>query len=532
MRLFCVQLWFSDIQLYGAKPCTSDLLLLIKPGLYFQTYVKTLCNPEETLQMPYPPELHPLLTNSTVKARLENTTQAVLRFPSHGQVDIHGLDSLAVTLAMSALEDVINKHMDIAVYDPEDALGTAANKSHSSDRLDNELRRLSSQEGKGGLENDYSGVNDAVKRTILSWMMEDSEGGGDWEAKEMTAGNKDVKFKSLGIPVQQLEKIQLGATQPGQQQRSESPMEMEIDGATEEDEVDGINLHPEVTPLAVSAGSVTKPTATSAQDPHSFHVTPEEPDDSLKEIALDKGYTEKEIQEVFDEYGKSIRASDFMRALVTNRRLKDSGARPKSNVAVSMIEGLPRPPTSDQLASSPHLRPAMLETEKQAKALKVSVHLNDYLEQRCKDHKEEENCDGREDLIRKNKEQQELLREAYKKREEEKLAREQRCQPNAQQQEKPEDFAVVDLTEEDSAPEESKLDMASGGAKLDQLDDFSLPSQVKSKTGMGGASVSGQKRIHQSDSPQNRDAKKKPQGGKPKTRSRSPNKGMEQQRPQ
>ena len=128
--------------------------------------------------MPYPPELYPLLTNQAVRTRLEATTKAVLRFPSRGEINIYGLDSLSVTLAMSALEDVINKHMDLTTYDPEESLGKAS-KSHSSDRLDHELRRLSSLEGRGVLENDYSQVNDAVKRTILSWMMEDNDGGAD-----------------------------------------------------------------------------------------------------------------------------------------------------------------------------------------------------------------------------------------------------------------------------------------------------------------------------------------------------------------
>ncbi|ELU05229.1 hypothetical protein CAPTEDRAFT_193508, partial [Capitella teleta] len=250
-----------------------------------KNYVKTLCNPTETVTLQIPPDLKGLLSNPAIRQRLEETTQAVVMVTSNNEVIIQGLDTLSVTLAMSSVEDIIDKHVNSTQK-------SLLKSPDCSSRLNRELRRLSSEDRSSILTEDCSRYNDAVKRTIISWMRDEGD----------TEGVK-----------------------PG--------VSKEVD-------------------LRATEGKKT--TAASGETK------------AMKFTGVD----------------------DFK---------------------------LPPPPAGDKIHNDPAMRPKMLEQQ-----IGLTHHLDVYMERRCKDHEEEESINDRQALIRKNEGRQELLREAYKKREEEK----------------------------------------------------------------------------------------------------------------
>lgn len=70
-------------------------------------------------------------------------------------------------LAISAIEDLITK------FQQTEGEASSPQTSQASRRLDAELRRLSA-EHQGNYDDDYSSMPDAVKRSILSWFIDES----------------------------------------------------------------------------------------------------------------------------------------------------------------------------------------------------------------------------------------------------------------------------------------------------------------------------------------------------------------------
>lgn len=65
-------------------------------------YIKSLCNPELVIDVPFAEQFHSVLLDA--KDDLEKTTSAVVGFPSHKSCSIQG-GALAVTMAQSLIED-------------------------------------------------------------------------------------------------------------------------------------------------------------------------------------------------------------------------------------------------------------------------------------------------------------------------------------------------------------------------------------------------------------------------------------------
>lgn len=416
--------------LYSILPPLNDVFCP------FQMYVKTLCNPLETLMMPYPKEMTPMIRNPVTLRRLEEQTKTVLLFPKDGEIVFHGPDTLAVALACSAVEDAINQHIDRLKGQGVKSPGVTA-------RLDSELRRLSSQEeGASLLEPDLMHMNDAVKRSILTWMRDsDSE-----------------ETPQQGVPVHEMESIQLNK--------------------------------------GASSSSVSSSSNHMVVPKSSIILDSEDEDkvQQLRSVALSKGFSDREIQQVVDEFGACLCEDEFLEVLRSNK------FQQKASTSTS---SLPRAPSDTQLKNDPSLRPHTMNHERNI--LETSKHLKDYLDQRCRDHAEEAAIDDREALMRKNEDRQELLREAYKRREEEK-------------QRKKQPQTLISLSDSD----DSDVIMTGTSSSMDTLDDFTLPDGYVT-TNRKKAVSAHNKRIHHSSSPQSHNTQKT-RSPSPKKRSISPGK--------
>ena len=70
--------------------------------LPFQEYIKSLCNPELEIDVPFSERFYEVLFKS--RDELEKTTSAVVKFPSRNKCSLQG-SAVAVTMAQSAIED-------------------------------------------------------------------------------------------------------------------------------------------------------------------------------------------------------------------------------------------------------------------------------------------------------------------------------------------------------------------------------------------------------------------------------------------
>lgn len=63
------------------------------------------------MTVPYPQDLHKILTSETIHEKLEHQSKAAIIFTENYEAFIMGSE-LAVTLALSALEDLMTKYHD------------------------------------------------------------------------------------------------------------------------------------------------------------------------------------------------------------------------------------------------------------------------------------------------------------------------------------------------------------------------------------------------------------------------------------
>ncbi len=375
------------------------LLVLHRSVLYFQDYIRTLCNPEEIVPMTYPPELHNILTKPKIHVKLEKQSKTVILFPHIGDVHIQGLDTLSVTLAMSALEDIIAKYQG----EGQDEDNPSKLSSHSarlgSSRLESELRRLSSQDENIIYDEDYSSMSDPVKRTILGWFMDESH-------------------------------------------HEESVPEV-TDSQQSQPQIDAV-LH-KMAQLDVQTGDMPKKAAADAQIPPVAPQTPDKPYISqsevyLRDFALSKGYADIDIQKVFQFYGNNLKASEFLNALCAvtqkskptqksdgkkhkkshtkTKRSKSAGAKNKTD---NNYSDKPEHPLKKMIQThSPNVKHNKMDqvgaTADTAAATGKTVDSTgqfvDYWERLSKDFSEDEGTDI-EALKQKSAERLRLLRDAF-----------------------------------------------------------------------------------------------------------------------
>ena len=73
-------------------------------SLFFQEYIKSLCNPELDISVPFSEKFYNVLFK--LRDDLERTTSAVVKFPSRNNCTLQG-SAEAVTLAQSSIEDKV-----------------------------------------------------------------------------------------------------------------------------------------------------------------------------------------------------------------------------------------------------------------------------------------------------------------------------------------------------------------------------------------------------------------------------------------
>ena len=133
--------------------------------------------PTESITVNYPKEMHNVLINPTVLGKLEQQAKAIVMFSpgQRGELRILGCDTLSVTLALSAIEDLINIYLQEQTSDS----GTAVFQTPShraKKRLNKELRRFSLDDSIIIIsEEEFTYMNNAVKRTILGWLQENQD---------------------------------------------------------------------------------------------------------------------------------------------------------------------------------------------------------------------------------------------------------------------------------------------------------------------------------------------------------------------
>ena len=114
---YCVAIWRKCISarryvytLYNVPPW------LLSFTLHFQEYIKSLCNPELVLPVPFSEQFYNVLYES--RDELERTTSAVVKFPSRKSCSLQG-SAEAVTLAQSVIEDKITRPPPPVAIEPQ-----------------------------------------------------------------------------------------------------------------------------------------------------------------------------------------------------------------------------------------------------------------------------------------------------------------------------------------------------------------------------------------------------------------------------
>lgn len=170
---------------------------------------------------------------------------------------------------MSALEDLINKFENDDGGLEVSPIRASPQASQTASRLENELRRLTSQDEDLSCDNDYSAMPNAVKRTILGWYIEESP--------------RVVKGGLRPAAPDELPNSAKMAIQQGQQPGTSGAAAMS----------------------RLASGASTSAASTREQE--------------LRELAISMGYTIEEVERVFNSHGMQLKDSDFMQLLVSQR---------------------------------------------------------------------------------------------------------------------------------------------------------------------------------------------------------------------
>ena len=280
--------------------------------------MKAMVAPTEGITVNYPAEIHDVLVNPSVLVKLEQQSKAAVMFTPNqrGELRILGCDTLSVTLALSTVEDIINKFLQ----EQTNASSTAAGATFKSPsqkatgRLNSELRRLSSMSSNDGVviisEDDLSDMNDAVKRTILGWLQE-NPGPSTPERPAETSAHCSVPPSPDVIVVddEEVAAASRDTVSPG------TNLSMILQDTS------FCSVTPENSPEQKQPQPGTS--AVHADKPDPLNIT----QNLLTYLAEDRGYSAQEIEVVFKVHGQSLPASRFLRLLVANRKLQADSER-------------------------------------------------------------------------------------------------------------------------------------------------------------------------------------------------------------
>ncbi|CAH1778683.1 unnamed protein product [Owenia fusiformis] len=264
-------------------------------------YIISLCSPEQRVKMKYPKALAQIIQDPTCHERVERQSKAVIVFDESEHCAIVSGSELAVTLAMSALEEVIFnfKHM---LGDEEQEETEYFNTSVASNRLDKELHKICDKNNDLDIT-EYSFAGDDVKAVVLEWDHYDK--GKEGRVVEGTEVEDGVISNDLIILDDTL-----------------TPDISELEKTVIDNEFQVHNKDMS-TPLRPP---VTKPST---------------PRKDLVEFSLQKGYSQEEINEAWDSLADGeIRMSSFLGLLVKNS--KNNKEREQKKIAQSSASGKSR----------------------------------------------------------------------------------------------------------------------------------------------------------------------------------------------
>lgn len=321
-----------------------------------------MCSPGETFSQAYPSEILEILSSPLIHNRIEKQSNAVLLFSST-QATIQGEDNLAVTLAMSIIDDIIDNFLgttDILPASPD------ATNTSGSNRLDTELRRLSSQHKELYDEEYYveelTSLPPAVKRTMLKHYMYDPD------PCKSTRDNDPRTDKDQTVPMQ-LATSHVGSSQPAtvdlhpeRKLKAVAPPSSSAGHAGAHSpnlDSDSLSLTLHLGTTASIKGSERPPmidlnkvkgTDVKNNDPTEIEDDVDSPVNhplinrnkgvinEAHRYALSRGYTGEEIACVQKDFGDLLSTSDFLKALVANRRLEaENKALSVSDLEASQI---------------------------------------------------------------------------------------------------------------------------------------------------------------------------------------------------
>ena len=351
--------------------------------------------------------MHSILTNPKIQTKLEKQSKTAITFdPGRiGEAWIYGSDTLAVTLAFSAVEDIITKYSEDG--DTEGVL-ESPNARLASSRLDSELHRLHAQDKEIIYDDDYSKMPDAVKRSILNWYLEDPNASNEEPQSDIRTPNYGIDH--MDEVTNKLDNTKLTSRSPSMQK-------------------------PEA---ANSIGYLAKPSDFTVSGSYETSIPPmslPQENSLLRETGLSRGYTEKEIDTVLASSVGPMRTSDFIKALVANKKLEraatvsDDRTNVKSKKTESYSEvdqvasawaadsGV-RHPMDNFLSndsSSVQSDQLLSQSPKSPKEGNDQNQFVDYFAKLSQDFKEEEGEVPIEELKRRSQERQKLLLDAFMK---------------------------------------------------------------------------------------------------------------------
>ena len=320
------------------------------------------------------------------------------------------MDTLAVTLAFSAVEDIITKYSEDG---DDDAILESPIARLASSRLDTELQRLQAQDKEIIYDDDYSKMPDAVKRSILNWYLEDpnasSEDTTSQDMKKTDSKTADTYHAdTVNQVARELEYMQFSSASARKKTASES------------ETADTIGYLAKPSDFVIPS-DISLPPASLPQE-----------NSLLRETGINHGYTDKEIETVLSALQGPMRISEFIKALVANRKMDNRSSDSNTTLQVDeklsenamvtsdilVADASEKHPLDEFLASgSPTLKSKQPHSQspKLSKESGDPQNFVDYLTKLSQDFEEEEGEIPIDELKRRSKERQKLLRDALMK---------------------------------------------------------------------------------------------------------------------
>ncbi|KAL3859898.1 hypothetical protein ACJMK2_010082 [Sinanodonta woodiana] len=356
-------------------------------------YILAICSPNESHKIEFPPFIG-LFTDEKLE-EVEKQTNAFI-VPSDSKQSnfaVCGSD-LAVTLALSMMEEMFNKHEDDVEEDGQIdnksghlGLSPEGLSSKASERLSMKLERALSEHSDGTINvNDYSHAPESIKRVLVQCLhenfVEDDIDEDQLFADGVENDNEDTvlqKAKSGHISIFHDNKLPT--------LESKVVDKMEIDqpavGSISEKLTNTLISNPPPSPLV--------------RKQHEY----------LKNLGVSVGYKQAEIEDALKFVDEKTRPSDFLDLLNKIKEKTETEMETSPSVSVDKLDKREEKPLASGLNQNIQPPPSPLSSP-----FKRELPGN-YKERLLRDFLQEDpNC-SREELIRRNAERQKLLQRNF-----------------------------------------------------------------------------------------------------------------------